>query len=190
MFFIIESQASQYEELSTMGSLNPQIINKSNYSSSDWTAVTRNVEVDHDLEATPLQILTNAKVGEEKEVGLDVQNIGRIDINFTWKMKYRGFSISSCGNYPFPGHLPKEVNKIWTISRTKEAVTILSNEVEVLNVVFTDVGEDCEKTWSGSSTKIIFTTGDLASDYKRTLIQGMAYLIIIIIKKLYCLTNK
>ena len=147
--------------------------------------------MDHDLGAIPLQILTNAKVGEDKQISVNVQNIGNIVINFTWKMKYRGFSIGSCGNYPFPGHLPKEVNKIWTISRTKEAVTILSNEVEVLNLVFTDVGEGCVKTWSGSSTKIIFATGDLASDYKRTLIQGMAYLInIIIIKKLYCLKNK
>ena len=26
---------------------------------SDWSEITRNVDIDHDLEATPLQILTN-----------------------------------------------------------------------------------------------------------------------------------
>ena len=138
--------------------------------------------MDHDLEATPLQILTYiARVGDGEKVSLNVENIGQIVFDFGWK--YRGFHIQSCGRHLFPTHELVEGTKIWTISRTKKALSLLSNDVEVLNLVFAELTESCVKTWSGSSTKIIFTTDDLASDYKRSLIQGMApYLIIIIIK--------
>ena len=146
--------------------------------------------MDHDLEATPLQILTNiARVGDGEKVSLNVQNIGQIVIDFGWK--YRGFHIQSCGSHLFPTHELVEGTKIWTISRTKKALSLLSNDVEVLNLVFAELTESCVKTWSVGSTKITFATDDLASDYKRTLIKGMApYLIVTIIKKLYCLTKK
>ena len=118
--------------------------------------------------------MTNARVGGgDDKVYLDVQNIGKIVIDFGWKNK--GFSIGSCGRHLFPTATYElvEGTKIWTISRTKEALSILSNDVEVLNLVFADVALPCPEVWSRSSEIIIFHSSDLASEYIRYSSQGM-----------------
>ena len=139
---------------------------------SDWTSVERNVEMDHDLEITPLQIMSNADSGKGFYISLKVENIGLLKIEFG----HRRFYIYPCGRYPFPSNLPIESNKLWTISRTKEALTILCNGVEVLHVVYVEVDMDCLSAWSKDSTKITFESQDDASDYIRSLSQGKFYL--------------
>ena len=136
---------------------------------SDWTSVKREVEMDHNLEKVPLQILSNVKLGEFLYIHLVVENIGFLRIEF----RYKRFSIyPSCGNHAFPSNLPVEINKIWTISRTKEALTILCNGVEVLNLVYIEVDMNCFRAWSKDSTKITFGSQDDASDYAKSLGQG------------------
>ena len=150
---------------------------------SDWTSVKREVEMDHNLEKVPLQILSNVKLGESSYIYLMVENIGFLRIEFMFKR----FGIHPCGNYAFPSNLPVEVNKIWTISRTKEALTILCNGVEVLNLVYIEDDMNCFRAWSKDSTKITFGSQDDASDYAKSLGQGKfcLALLVIVTKYLY-----
>ena len=83
----------------------------------------------------------------------------------------RRFYIHNCGHHSFP-NLPEDLNKEWTISKTKEALTILCNGVEALNLVYDEVDIYCTRTWSKSATKINFRNSDKASDYRRTLQRG------------------
>ena len=136
--------------------------------SPDWAAVTKNVKIEHDLEVTPLQIITNTKLGETDKVRLFFENIGKITIEFL----HRRFSADLCGYRSFPANLPVETIKIWTISRTKEALTILCNGVEVLNLVYAEYDKYCARNWSKSTTKILFLVDDLSSDYMKTLSPG------------------
>ena len=120
--------------------------------------------------------MTNARVGGgDDKVSFNVQNIGQIVIDFGWKNK--GFSIGSCGSYLFPTYELVDGTKIWTISRTKEALSVLSNDVEVLNVVFADVAPACAEVWSRSSEIIIFNPNDLASEYIRYSSQGIVSIV-------------
>ena len=136
--------------------------------SSDWNAVTKNVDIEHDLEKIPLQIMTNTLLRQTDTVYLYVQHRGTITISF----HHRQFSIDLCGNYAFPSHLPEERIKTWTISRTKEALTILCNGVLVLNMVYAEYDIYCTRRWSHSSAVIKFSSKDLASDYTKSLSQG------------------
>ena len=124
--------------------------------------------MDHNFKETPLQIMTNAKLGKYAYIMLVVENIGNLRIDF----RYKRFNIYPCGTYAFPSNLPVEINKIWTISRTKEALTILCNGVEVLNLVYIEINEDCHSKWSKDSTKFTFGNQDDASDYAKSLGQG------------------
>ena len=69
--------------------------------------------------------------------------------------------------------MPEEKNKIWTISRTKEALTVLCNRVEVLNLVYAEVDKYCHRKWSKTSAKIKFISNDQASDYMRSMHPGI-----------------
>ena len=128
--------------------------------------------MDHNLEKVPLQITTNTELGQYAFIYLMVQNIGFLRIEFMLKR----FGINPCGNYAFPSNLPVEINKIWTISRTKEALTILCNGVEVLNLVYIEDDMNCFRAWSKDSTKFTFGSQDDASDYAKSLSQGKFYL--------------
>ena len=124
--------------------------------------------MDQNLEENPLQIMSNAELGESPYISLMIKNIGYLKIEF----RYKRFNIYSCGTYAFPSNLPIEINKIWTISRTKEALTILCNGVEVLNLVYIEIDMACFRIWSKDSTKITFMILDDASDYVQSLSHG------------------
>ena len=131
--------------------------------------MTRDVDINHNLETTALQILTNSELGTSDIVYLGIRNIAMIHIEY----RPRRFTIPSCGLYQkFPPHLPVEVNKVWTISRTKEALTILCNGVEVLNLVYAEINKYCTRSWSKSSSMINFRSDDLTSDYIKSLSKG------------------
>ena len=127
------------------------------------------MEIAHDLVVTPLQIITNTKPKEVDSVNLEVRDKARILISFGSQQ----FIIGTCGRYGFPLNMPVETNKIWTISRTKEALTILCNGVEVLNLVYAEHNKYCHRLWSKTSTKLKFISNDQASDYMRSMHTGM-----------------
>ena len=126
------------------------------------------MEITHDLATTPLQIITNTRLGEVDFLNLEVKDKGRIMIFF----KHKQFNIGTCGKHAFPPYMPEERNKIWTISRTKEALTILCNQLEVLNLVYAEYNKYCHRLWSKTSTVIKFPHNDLSSDYIRSSSQG------------------
>ena len=129
----------------------------------DWSLITREVAIDHDLEAIPLQVLTNTVVGKEDVVNLELPGVGKIRIDF----RYRRFQIDRCGLYSFQS-LPDSLNKEWTISKTKEALTIQCNGVEVLNLVYVDsTNSQCQIIWSKDVSQVKFKSDDRASDYFR-----------------------
>ena len=131
--------------------------------------MTKMVDINLDLEMAPLQIMTNTLLGHTDFVKFYVVGVnGFITISF----RHKRFDISTCGHYAFPLHLPEERIKIWTISRTKEALTILCNEVEVLNMVYAEFDKYCTRQWTLDSTMIKLWADDLASDYMRILSGG------------------
>ena len=146
-------------------------------SSIDWSPITRNEVIDHDLEATPLKILTDTALGINDFVNLLVMSLGKIRIDF----KHKRFSIDSCGSYGFV-NLPEDLNKEWTISKTKEALTILCNGVEVLNLVYDEVDIYCTRLWSKATSQIRFMNDDSASDNWRPLLEGKITNYIIFLK--------
>ncbi|KAL5251349.1 hypothetical protein ACHWQZ_G016894 [Mnemiopsis leidyi] len=144
-----------------------------------WTAVQRDVVIDHDLENSPLQIKTNSKVGSDEIVMLwfytaQQENTGGITLYFSSPPKYNlNYCSTSWTN--FPTDPPSETDKVWTITLTKssgkKSVMIHCNDKEVLNVVFsnTTCSDSMWSTyWSGEVEKIEFLSSyDTASDFYR-----------------------
>ena len=124
--------------------------------------------MEQDLETTPLQIITNTEPGKTDQVLLYLANIGKLRVEF----QRSRFYIETCGYCYFPPHMTEETNKIWTISRTKEALTILCNGVEVLNLVYAEYSKYCQRKWSKNSATFMLENGDLSSDYIKSMIPG------------------
>ena len=126
------------------------------------------MEEDHNLEVSPVRILTKTAIRKVNDfVNLYVKDNGRIQISF-WLEK---FIIEHCGSYAFT-NLPDDLNKEWTISKTKEALTILCNGVEALNLVYAEVNLYCTRSWSRDTTKIRFLNDDRASENWKPLTEG------------------
>ena len=126
--------------------------------------------MDHDLEATPIRILTNTVLGKHEVVVVEVKNSGLLRIDF----RFKRFNIDSCGLHNFPTSILEEldVNKEWTISKTDKALTVLCNEVEALNLVFDEVDIYCTRAWSKDVTQIKFRNEDSATDYWKKIAGG------------------
>ena len=144
--------------------------------------MTKSVNINLDLEITPLQIMTNTLLGHSDNVRIYIVGVnGFITINFRHKI----FQIDTCGHYAFPSHLLEERIKIWTISRTKEALTVLCNGVEVLNMVYAEYDKYCTRKWTKDSTIIKLWSDDLASDYMRILSEGKKVFWTLLQQKIY-----
>ena len=125
--------------------------------------------MDHNFEHTPLKILTNAPIGvyNQEEIYLQFVNVGTIRIILQSKQYY----ITGCGWKKF-NNLPATVNKEWTFTKTKEALTILCNGVEVVNLVYAEQYHYCTTRWSKDVTKIYFHSHDTASVLWKPVTQG------------------
>eukprot|EP00116_Pleurobrachia_bachei_P016676 sb/3476938/ len=66
-----------------------------------------------------------------------------------------------------PVQPPVKVDKIWTITKTKTALVITCNNVEVLNLVFADSSSTyCVSRWGDDVVEQIkFPSSDTASDF-------------------------
>ena len=127
-----------------------------------------------DLESTPLQITTNSKLGSSEQILVDVfdkdgSNIAYVEVKFLSTMKY---FLRYCTDEKtkLPVQPPEERNKIWTIKKTKTALIITCNNVEVLNYRFdgSSFGNDCVRRWDGDVVEEIeFSKLDDASHFYR-----------------------
>ena len=115
-----------------------------------------------DLEEHPLQIKTNSAVGSGEAVYVKLYtaeevHISTIRLYFSATPQYYiSYCISSYTNYPVD--LPAEQDKIWTITKTATALKIECNNVEVLNLVYSeaDTPDDCVAAYSQDVEKIVF----------------------------------
>ena len=143
-----------------------------------WTVVEREVQINYDLENSPLQIWTNSEIGRNEVVKVWFFNAqgfsaGGLVLSFTSPPQYwLGYCSSSYNN--FPTALPSETDKVWTITLTRSSgapsVVMHCNNKEVLNVVLSD--STCSNSnwrdyWSKDVEKIIFDSSDTVSDYYR-----------------------
>ena len=142
-----------------------------------WTAIQRNVDINYDLENSPLQIRTDSPVESYDYMVVyfyTAQRIwtGGVQIYLSPSPKYYPrFCTSSWTK--FPTALPNETNKIWTITLSKTSgirFIIHCNNKEVLNVMMSDTtctDSNWSEKWSSDVEKIQFSSSDEASDYYR-----------------------
>ena len=143
-----------------------------------WTAVKRVVDINYDLENSPLQIRTESLVGSNELVRVFFSTAGReraggVGLYFTFPPQY-WLRYCTTSRTNFPTALPTETDKIWTVtlSRTSGTVRLIihCNNKEVLNVVLSsttcsnNIWSSC---WSRDVGKIQFYPEDTASDFYR-----------------------
>ena len=146
-----------------------------------WTAVKRDVDINHDLENSPLQIRTDSPVGSHEEAVSKFYTaggryIGGVYLTFTSRASPPQYYLDWCKSSwtNFPTALPSETDKIWTVTLSKTSgirLTINCNNKEVLKVVMSDTTcsyKAWSDMWSSDVEKIKFPSGrDTASDYYR-----------------------
>ena len=133
---------------------------------SGWITVKKNRYLDLDLRTTSLRIFTNTS----GRMYLDMQNAHTIDID----IRNEQYQIYSCnyGGWTKFNNLPADVNKKWTFTKTKEALTILCNGVELVNLVYAEQHNYCTTRWSKDVTRIRCYNHDTASVLWKSVTQG------------------
>ena len=137
------------------------------------------MNINFDLENSPLQIKTDSVVGSDELVSV------RFDSGSSSSWKGVSLSFSSPPQYQlyncytsrtnFPTDLPSKTDKVWTITLSRISgeirVVVHCNEKEVLNVVLSDTTCSWSKWrdyWSRNVDEIYFPSiRDTASDYYR-----------------------
>ena len=135
------------------------------------------MDINFDLENSPLQIKTDSEVGSNEKVEVmfhsGFSSAGRVLLSFYPPPKY---SLSKCSTSwtNYLTDLPSETDKVWTITNSRVSgeirVVIHCNDKEVLNVVLSDTCSDSDwsEKWSWDVDKIHFSSAsDTASDFYR-----------------------
>jgi len=135
------------------------------------------VEIEWDLESTPLEISTNSELGSGDKVRVffysaDNKYAGTLLLNFLSTVQYE---LKWCDSpmTPFDNDLPSAIDKVWRITLTRTAgvrLVIHCNEVEVLNILLSETCSDNDWStyWNRDVAKIKFESTDTASDYYGT----------------------
>ncbi|XP_063674031.1 uncharacterized protein LOC134811203 isoform X2 [Bolinopsis microptera] len=138
--------------------------------------VVRDVEIEWDLESTPLEIRTDSERGSQDIVMVNFysaggEGAGGVMIYFNAARYLLNYCSSSYAYFSVNPH-SAAADKVWRITLTKTAdvrVVIHCNEVEVLNILLSD--STCGNAnywstyWNRDVAKIEFTSYDTASDY-------------------------
>ena len=135
------------------------------------------MNINYDLENSPLQIKTDSEVGSNEKVDVwfrsGSKEAGGVYLSFSSPPQYLLYGCTSKTN--FPTDLPSETDKVWTITKSKVSdeirVIIHCHDKEVLNVVLSDTtcsDSRWSERWSTDVDKIYFSSSwDTASDYYR-----------------------
>ena len=140
-----------------------------------WTEVQRDATITYHLENSPLQIRSNSEVGSDEKVRVNLFTSYGSDIA-EFRLTFRSppqYTLTKCtGETNFPTNLPSEMDKVWTISLTRNSgeirVIVNCNDKEVLNVVLSDTTcsySDWNTYWKKEVKKIKFDSTDTASDF-------------------------
>ena len=142
-----------------------------------WLPVQREVYIDHDLEATPLEIKTNSTDWSLEKVRLrffsaQEEMAGGVSFYFRSPAQYY---VYHCNDHfiNLPSNLPTTTNKVWKITLIKTSdvrLIIHCDFVEVVNILMSD--SSCAKSawssyWTRDVEKIWFRSTDRSSDYYR-----------------------
>ena len=140
------------------------------------------MNIDHDIETTPLEIRSDSVLGSGDEVYVyfrDSQGnwAGGVNLELSSTPQYY---IGWCnGSFYFPTTLPTATVKVWRITVIKSSdivsVQIHCNEKEVLNYLLSDstCWYDWTTFWSRDGAQIYFLPGyTTASDYYRPYSSG------------------
>ena len=146
---------------------------------SGWLVAIRDIEVDFDLETSPLEIKTDSAIGSNEELKVNFLSAqeevaGGVSILLETAPRYR-FHDCMYPEISFSAALPSETTKIWRITLTRSSteirVTIHCNNEEVLNVVLSDsvcgYVSDWRTYWEKHVKKIKFPSSFSAADYYR-----------------------
>ena len=141
----------------------------------NWTAVG-DQDVDIDLASTPLQILTDSKVGSEEVIWIafydhDFVNYVALEVKLTspptYNIRYceptgKTFDISA-----------EDVNIVWTFEKNETVLKLSCNNKEIFafDTSISDI-PNCKSQWSMDLRHIRFTVEDTASDFYRRYING------------------
>ena len=141
------------------------------------------MDINHDLENSPLQIRTDSAEGSSEQVNVNFYATkgdlaGGLSFRFTSPPQYL---LGWCTTWiNFPADLPTETDKVWTVfyngTSSEKQMVIYCNKKEVLNTVIS--ASTCtsdssrSKHWSRDVETIMFPSDstNTASDYYR---QGM-----------------
>ena len=128
--------------------------------------------LNHDLQTTPIKIRTNTHMaGYGGKIRLILRYVDTIQIDIP-NSEYYTYSCNFHGMWTNFKNLPNTPNKEWTIIKTKEALTILCDEEEVVNLVYAEVHDYCSRKWSKALTQIYFSRHDTASEVWQPLKKG------------------
>ena len=135
------------------------------------------MDINFDLENSPLQIKTDSEVGSNEEVSVGFFSrysyTGGVVLSFSSPPRYQLLKCTSLTN--FTTNLPSETDKVWTITKSKVSgeirVVIHCNDKEVLNVVMSDTMCSYSRWsdyWGTDVDEIHFSSwSNRASDYYR-----------------------
>ena len=131
------------------------------------------MNISWDLEATPLKIKTDSTMGSNDQIWVvmydkDGSYISAVVLVFSSPdNRYQIIPCSSLTLTDLPVQPPKEVGKVWAITKTENALLISCNGVEVLNYLFADSSDSkCVTSWGGDVVDQIKFVGT-ASDFYR-----------------------
>ena len=136
----------------------------------------QSVELEWNLESTPLEIRTNSVLGSDDRVDVyfysaEGESAGGVLLRFTSTLQYYLAWCTYWTNLPVTP--PSATDKVWRITLTRTAgirLVIHCNDVEVLNTLLSEA--TCSRSgwstyWNRDVTKIKFCFPDTASDYYR-----------------------
>ena len=153
-------------------------IHELNLQLTGWLPVHKRVQIEWDLQSTPLEIRTNSVLWSGDMVvvffySAEEENAGGVYLRFTFTLKYWLSWCSKLNTWiNLPVTPPSATDKVWRITLTRTAgvrLVIHCNDVEVLNTLLSDATCSDSKwstVWSRDVTKINFRfPSDTASDY-------------------------
>ena len=141
-----------------------------------WITVQRDVRIDFNLEEYSLNLKTDSTLGSDDRVDVTFYTsqgdiAGGFHLIFYSTPQYFIKGYCSYSNTNFPTTLPPDNDKVWRVTLIRTSgirLVIHCNEEEVLNTLIS--GSTCDysewsKYWSREVAKIMFYSGDTASDF-------------------------
>jgi len=134
--------------------------------------VKLNVLIDHDLETTPLKIMTTSKIGSGDRISIAFLSekggsAGEIIVSLSDPPK---FVIRDCRPRTLSNSdIPDKRNNTWAFTENSTALSIKCNDVMVVEFALTQ--PNCKAVWKRDTTQMKFLEQATASDVYESLVK-------------------